>query len=232
MMETIRQLRAVVFDLDGLLFNTEELYQFVGAELLRRRGKTFEEELIQKIMGRPQPVALQMMIDWHGLDTTVEMLAKETEEVFVEILDERLKLMPGAAELLLALEAAAIPKAIATSSGRRFTRNVLGRFHLEPRFEFILTGEDVTHGKPDPEIYRRAAERFQIAADRMMVLEDSENGCRAAVSAGAFAVAVPNGPSSDHDFSGAMLIANSLSDERIYAALGIPMGQSEAARSG
>src|SRR5262245_32076015 len=133
-------IKAVVFDLDGLLFNTEELYQFVGTELMGRRGKPFEDELIHQIMGRPQRVALQMMIDWHGLDTTVDILAHETEELFAEILNARLEFMPGAGELLAALESAGIPKAIATSSGRRFTRNVLGKFHLEPRFAFILTG--------------------------------------------------------------------------------------------
>jgi len=221
MMDTSRQLRAVVFDLDGLLLNTEELYQFVGTELMRRRGKTFEEELIQKITGRPQAVALQMMIDWHGLDTTVDILARETQEAFAEILDQRLQLMPGAAELLVALEAARIPKAIATGSGRRFTRDVLGKFHLEPRFEFILTGEDVTHGKPDPEIYRRAGEKFGLEASQMMALEDSQNGCKAAVVAGAFTVAVPNGVSSQLDFSGAALVVDSLADRRIYEALGL-----------
>ena len=171
--------------------------------------------------GRPQAVALQMMIDWHGLDTTVDILAKETADLFGEILDDRLALMPGAAELLGALEAARVPKAIATGSGRRFTRDVLGKFHLEPRFEFILTGEDVVHGKPDPEIYRRAAERFEIDAGQMMVLEDSQNGCRAAVAAGAFAVAVPSAPSSQYDFSGAALVVDTLADRRIYGALGI-----------
>jgi HAD superfamily hydrolase (TIGR01509 family) len=214
-------IRAVVFDLDGLLFNTEELYQFVGTELMRRRGKPFEDALIHKIMGRPQQVALQMMIDWHGLDTTVDILARETEEVFSGILGERLALMPGAAELLDALENAQIPKAIATSSGRRFVKNVLGHFHLEPRFQFILTGEDVTHGKPDPEIYNRAAQQFGTAPAEMMVLEDSQNGCRAAVAAGAFAVAVPGGHSVQHDFSGAAIVADTLRDPRIYAALGL-----------
>jgi HAD superfamily hydrolase (TIGR01509 family) len=149
------------------------------------------------------------------------MLMKETEDMFVEILDDRLAMMPGAAELLIALDVAQIPKAIATSSGRRFTRNVLGRFHLEPRFEFILTGEDVTHGKPDPEIYRRAAERFGIEARQMVVLEDSQNGCRAAVASGAFAVAVPSGASRPQDFSGAALVADTLKDRRIYEALGL-----------
>jgi HAD superfamily hydrolase (TIGR01509 family) len=220
-MSASEQLRAVVFDLDGLLLNTEELYQFVGTELMRRRGKTFEEELIQKITGRPQAVALQMMIDWHGLDTTVDILAKETGDLFAEILDDRLALMPGAAELLGALESARVPKAIATGSGRRFTRDVLRKFHLEPRFEFILTGEDVVHGKPDPEIYRLAAAKFGLGPGQMMVLEDSQNGCRAAVTTGAFAVAVPSSPSSQHDFSGAALVVDSLADRRIYDALGI-----------
>src|SRR5262245_61192798 len=88
-MPAASRLRAVVCDLDGLLFNTEELYQYVGTELLRRRGKEFEDALIHKIMGRPQQVALQMMIDWHGLDTTVDILAQETQQVFAEILDHR-----------------------------------------------------------------------------------------------------------------------------------------------
>jgi HAD superfamily hydrolase (TIGR01509 family) len=216
-----RKIRAVVFDLDGLLFNTEELYQYVGTQLMERRGKTFEDELIHKIMGRPQRVALQMMIDWHGLDTTVDILAQETEEAFGQILGKRLALMPGAAVLLDALESAQIPKAIATSSGRRFVKNVLGHFHLEPRFEFILTGEDVTHGKPDPEIYTHAAERFGIPPADMMVLEDSQNGCRAAVAAGAFAVAVPGGHSAQHDFAGAALVVSTLEDPQVYAALGL-----------
>jgi len=141
--------------------------------------------------------------------------------LFAEILDDRLALMPGAAELLGALESARVPKAIATGSGRRFTRDVLGKFHLEPRFEFILTGEDVVHGKPDPEIYRLAAAKFGLGPGQMMVLEDSQNGCRAAVTTGAFAVAVPSSPSSQHDFSGAALVVDSLADRRIYDALGI-----------
>ncbi|HEY2826621.1 MAG TPA: HAD family phosphatase [Pirellulales bacterium] len=216
-----KRLKAVVFDLDGLLFNTEELYNFIGAELLRRREKDFPPELLHQIMGRPQPVALQLMIDWHELDTTVKVLAAETEQLFAEILGHRLDFMPGAGALLAAIEAAGIPKAIATSSGRKFTRDILGRFQLEPRFQFILTCENITHGKPDPEIYLRAAEQFGIEPGEMMVLEDSQNGCRAAVAAGAYAIAVPSGPSAQHDFTGAALVANTLDDGRIYEALQI-----------
>lgn len=214
-------LLAVAFDLDGLMFNTEELYQHVGTELLRRRGKEFVPELLHQMMGRPQSIALQMMIDWHSLGDTVEILSVETEEVFVGLLDTRLALMPGLPELLDALEAAGIPKAVVTSSGSKFTRNVLGRFNLEPRFSFIVTCEDVTHGKPDPEIYLKAAARFGIDPSQMLVLEDSANGCRAAVAAGAFAVAVPADHNSGHQYPGASIVADTLRDPRIYAALGL-----------
>lgn len=212
---------AAVFDLDGLLFNTEELYQQVGSELLRRRGHEFGPELLHAMMGRPGRVALQMMIDYHDLGDTVETLAEESAEIFPAILDQRLAYMPGVPELLDALEKAGIPKAVATSSGRRFTCDVLGRFGLEPRFEFLLTAEDVVEGKPHPEIYLKAAARFSVAPPAMLVFEDSQNGCRAAVAAGAIAVAVPGGHSRTHDFSGAALVADTLRDRRVYNLLGL-----------
>jgi len=212
-------LLAVVFDMDGLMLNTEWLYQQVGTELLRRRGKPFEPELLDQMMGRRSPVALQMMIDWHGLADTVETLRGESKQIYSAIIETQLEQMPGLLELLAALETAALPKAIATSSGRQFTETVLSRFDLAPRFAFILTGDDVVEGKPHPEVYLRAAERLAIEPRRMMVLEDSQIGCRAAVAAGAFAVAVPAGHSRSHDFSGTAFVAESLGDSRIYAAL-------------
>jgi len=211
--------QAVVFDLDGLMFNTEDLYQEVGGELLRRRGFEFTVELLDRMMGRPGNKALQIMIDFHGLDATVDQLLAETDEVFPRILDARLAMMPGLAELLAKLEAEEIPKAIATSSRRNFVSNVLSRFQLEPRFQFVLTAEDVVDGKPNPEIYLTAARRLGLGPSEVAVLEDSENGCKAAVAAGTVAVAVPGGHSKRHNFSGATLVAESLADPRLYALL-------------
>ena len=221
---------AVVFDLDGLMFNTEELYQEVGAELLRRRGCDFTQDLLDQMMGRPSQVALQLMIDAHALAATVEELLAETDEIFPEILRERLAPMPGLIELLNFLERHAIPKAIATSSRRAFVERVLGRFAFEPRFAPILTSEDIVHGKPHPEIYLLAAQRLNIRPAEMLVLEDSQNGCRAAVAAGAITVAVPGAHSQRHDFTGAALVADSLADQRIYRLLDIPPAQSTQQR--
>lgn len=215
-------LRAVVFDLDGLMFNTEDLYDMVGEGILSRRGHHYTPELKRRMMGLPGRVSLQIMIDAHGLDATVEQLQDETDEIFAEILPVHLQPMPGLLELLNSLDAASIPKAIATSSRRAYTQTVLAQFDLETRFEFLLTSEDVSEGKPHPEIYQTAASRLGVGNADVMVLEDSENGCKAGVAAGSFTVAVPGVHSEGHDYPGVAFVAESLQDQRIYRSLGLP----------
>ena len=214
-------MHAVVFDMDGLMFNTEDVYTSVGTELLARRGYPFTGELKDAMMGLPPEPSFNVMIRWHGLSETWDILAHESNEIFLGLLGDRLAVMPGLWELLAALERADIPKAIATSSGRRLTEACLAPFYLAPRFRFVLTSEDIVHGKPDPEIYLLAARRFGVEPAEMLVLEDSQNGCRAAAAAGALTVAVPGEHSRRHDFSVANLVIDSLADPRLYAALKI-----------
>jgi HAD superfamily hydrolase (TIGR01509 family) len=211
--------RAVVFDMDGLMFNTEDVYWHVGSEILQRRGRQYTRELCHAMMGCTPRSAFQTMIQWHTLDDSWEQLAIESEEIFVRLLDEYLAPMPGLLDLLAALEAAGIPKAIATSSQPRLVDAVLSRFHMQPRFRFILTADDVVHGKPEPEIYLKAAQRFGLAPSEILVLEDSQNGCRAAAAAGAFTVAVPGEHSHAQDFSVANMVIDSLADPRLYELL-------------
>ena len=173
------------------------------------------------MMGRPADAALRLMIGYHQLDDTVDELAAETDELFAALLDERLEQMPGLAELLDDLERAGLPKAIATSSGAPFAHHVLGKFDLAPRFKFVLTCEDIRQGKPHPEIYLLAASRLGLEPWELVVLEDSQNGCSAALAAGAIVVAVPAGSSRRHRFDGAALVAESLGDPRLLALLGL-----------
>ena len=115
-----------------------------------------------------------------------------------------------------ALEKASIPKGIATSSARRLAEACLAPFDLARRFRFVLTAEDIVQGKPHP---RRSIKPPRGDSGRrrreMLVLEDSQNGCRAAAAAGAFTVAVPGEHSREHDFSVARLVIDGLSDPRI-----------------
>ena len=217
-------MRAVVFDMDGLMFNTEDVYTAVGTELLRRRGHTFTAELKNAMMGlRPQP-ACEAMIRHCGLGDTWQQLAAESNQLFLSLLGDRLTPMPGLLKLLDALERAGIPKAIGTSSSREVVDACLEPFNMQKRFLFILAAEDIACGKPHPEIYLTAALRFGAPPAEMMVLEDSQNGCMAAASAGAFTVAVPGKHSRDHDFSMASLVVDSLADPRLFRVLAAALG--------
>ena len=212
-------MQAVTFDMDGLIFNSEDVYTLAGTELLSRRGCQFTPELKDAMMGLPPQKAIEVLIDRHALTEPWQSIAAESNAIFLGLLDRHLATMPGLMELLDALERAAIPKAIATSSSRRLTDACLGPFQLAGRFSFILTSEDIAHGKPNPEVYLLAAWRFGVPPGEMLVLEDSHNGCRAAAAAGAFTVAVPGDHSRRQDFSIANLIIESLADARLYEAL-------------
>lgn len=223
--------QAVVFDLDGLMFNTEDLYDEVCERLLRRRGRFLAPELKRKMMGLTELSSLQIMIDDHQFTDTAAALLAESDAIFDRLLPGDVAPMPGLMALLDALEAAGLGKAIATSSRRPFVTRVLDHFGLRARFRFLLTAEDVTYAKPHPEIYQTAAARFELAPQQILVLEDSENGCRAATAAGAWTVAVPSHHTWDHEFSGVQLIADSLADPRLYRALGLASVHAEEPRT-
>ena len=208
-------LRAAAFDMDGLMFNTEEVYFHVGTRLMERRGCVYTPELCSAIMGCPPQVSFETMIRWNHLSDTWQELHEESERTFFEILDTYLAPMPGLFVLLDFLEAHDIPRAICTSSSRAVMRGVTSRFDLEKRFNFTITADDITQGKPHPEIYLRAADRFGVKPGEMMVLEDSCNGCRAGANAEAFVVAVPAEHSRHMDFSCASMIAGALDDPKI-----------------
>jgi HAD superfamily hydrolase (TIGR01509 family) len=214
-------IRAVVFDLDGLLVNTEDLYEQAGETILQRRGKTYDAELREQMMGRPASDAIQFMIDCHALPDTIEDLLRECNGVLEGLMATSLTSMPGVARLLDDLAAANLPVAVATSATPEYAEHVLTTLGLKDCFRFVLTCADIHRGKPDPEVYLLAAKRLGITPPEMMVLEDSGNGCRAAVSAGAYTVAVPNRHTIEHKFPVVQLVADSLADPRIRQTLDI-----------
>ena len=214
-------IRAVAFDMDGLMFNSEDVYSTVGTELMRRRGREFCSGLKDAIMGLPPQGSFEGMIRWHSLDDNWEDLAAESNKLYVEYLDDYLAPLPGLLQLLDALEAAGIPKAVTTSAPYGLADTTLSRFDMAARFNFILTAESITKGKPDPEIYLLAAKRFGLPPAEMMVLEDSINGCRAGMDAGAYVVAVPNQHTAHLDFSFANETVEDLTSPKIYTALGL-----------
>ncbi len=206
---------AVAFDMDGLIFNTEDLYDQVGEILLSRRGLNFTRELKMEMMGLPAPKAYEIMRKRCEITDSVADLQSETDAIFDELLPEQLRTMPGLETLLEKLESKRIPKIVATSSHRKFAERNLAQFELTHRFEFILTAEDVTQGKPHPEVYLTASQKLAVAPLNLLVLEDSKTGSTAAAASGAYTIAVPTAHSIGLDFSHTAHVASRLDDEFI-----------------
>jgi HAD superfamily hydrolase (TIGR01509 family) len=212
-------IQAVVFDLDGLMFNTEDVFDLSGHELLQRRGLEMTDEIRDAMLGRRPPEAFANLVRLTGLQEEIDDLMVESREIFYGLLDDHLRPMSGLFELLDHLEQLSLPKGVATSSPRIYMQDMLNRFLLLDRFHATLTSEDVTRGKPEPEIYLKAADQLGIEPGRMLVLEDSEAGTRAAAAAGAVAISVPHRHTARHDFSSATHIVESLADPLIYRLL-------------
>jgi len=220
------RVEAVVFDLDGLMVDSERVFYRVGEELMRRRRRQFSEEHMRIMLGRPPRVAYANLIKAAGLQESVDELAEEGRELFFQLMATELRPMPGLERLLAELGRLRLPLAVATSSGRLYTERVLAQFELRDRFEFVLTCDDVSAGKPDPEVYLKAAGRFGLDPQRLLVLEDSPVGLAAAKAAGALCIVVPSEYTPEADWSAADLVARRLDDPELIAFI------AERARSG
>lgn len=212
-------IRAVVFDLDGLMFDTEALFAKVAGDLLAARGKEFTPEIMRAMIGRRAAEAGPAFKALAGLDEPVEVLMAEVRARFNDELDAAVHPTPGLFVLLDHLHRLGLPMAVATSSRRAYAERLLRGHGLLDRFAFVLAGEDVGRGKPDPEIYRRAIDRFGVAAPSVLVLEDSAAGLAAARGAGAFAVGIPHEHSPADGLGAADLLVPRLDDPALLARL-------------
>ena len=213
------KLKAVAFDMDGLMFNTEDVYWKAATELLGRRGIVYTQELDNAIMGRPPKTCFEFFKEKFGFPETWKELQTECEDLFLLLLNDGYATMPGLHELLEYLEQKNIPKCICTSSAPRIVSEVLRRKDMTVgpagRFLFVLTAEDVANGKPDPEIYLKAAAKLDVQPSGMLVLEDSPAGCEAAGRAGAFGIAVRAHHNAHCEFPGAKKVVTILNDAQI-----------------
>ena len=150
------EIKAICFDMDGLLFNTEELYDELSLEMLRRRGKEYDPNLVRRIMGlQPEP-ALRMFIDHYELPDSIDDLKAEGDEFFEAVLPDRLALLPGAMELLEFLsDESPRPLALTTSSGRTSVERIMSICDIQHFFEFWLTAKTSTKANLTPKSTKR-----------------------------------------------------------------------------
>ena len=186
---------AVLWDMDGLLVDTEDLWTEAEHELAARLGGRFTPVMKAAIVGTRLDVAVPLLLHHLGLPATpaaVEDSARDLLARMVAQFERPLALRPGAAELLKAVDDAGVPQALVSSSYRVLVDAVLA--HGVGPFTTTLAGDEVLRGKPDPEPYLTAAARLGVDPVRCVVLEDSPAGVSSGEAAGCAVVAVPSVP--------------------------------------
>jgi HAD superfamily hydrolase (TIGR01509 family) len=182
---------AVVFDLDGVLVDSEQLWDSARRELVAERGGMWRDDATRAMMGMSAPEWSRYVREQLGVDMEPGAISDAVVERLARLYRERLPLLPRAREAVVAASKR-WPLGLASSSNREIIDLVLERAELTPCFTATVSSEEVARGKPAPDVYLEAARRLGVAPTSCAAVEDSTNGLRSAAGAEMAVVAVPN----------------------------------------
>jgi HAD superfamily hydrolase (TIGR01509 family) len=221
-MSEARPIEAVVFDMDGVLVDSEPIWRAVEREVFAGVGIEVADVDLLETMG----VRVADVVErWHRRHPWDEPSRQDVAESIVErvagAIEREGALNEGAARAIDYVEGLGLRLALASSSPMRLIRAVLSVGGLADRFEVVLSAEDEEHGKPDPAVYLSAARALGVASERCVAVEDSINGVLSAKAAGMVCVAIPASGVTE-GFEGADLVLTSIEefDERVWASTG------------
>ncbi len=184
-------IEAVIFDLDGLILQTEEIWDDVRERFVRERGGRYDERAQRAMMGMSSLEWSRYIHEELGVPDAPEEISAEVVRRMEARYRERLPLIPGAVEAVRRL-AARWPLALASSSNRELIDAALALSGLDREIRVAVSSEEVPRGKPSPDVYLEAARRLGVEATRCAAVEDSHGGIRSAKAAGMRVVAIPN----------------------------------------
>ena len=178
----LQSFRAVIFDLDGVLADSEPWWNQIDAKLLAEYGVTYRGEYHRNVLGVSYRLAVEFFKKAFGLSVPTEEMMRRRAEIAIDFFANRVGLFPSAKEVLQELRQMNLRLAVATSSVSASARPFLDRHQLTAFFDVIVTGDEIEHGKPHPDIYLRAAAKLNVAADACLVIEDALAGIAAALA--------------------------------------------------
>jgi HAD superfamily hydrolase (TIGR01509 family) len=186
--------RAIIFDLDGVLADSEPWWNQIDAQMLAEHGVNYRGEYHRDVLGVSYPLAVDFYKKKFGISAPTKEMMKRRGEIAAEFFADRVGLFPHAKELLNELRRINPPVrlGLATSSVSASARPFLDRHQLTQFFDVIITGDEIERGKPAPDIYFRTAEKLAIAASECLVIEDSLSGIAAAKAAHMRVAAIPD----------------------------------------
>lgn len=182
---------AVVFDMDGVLLDSEQLWNQSKEEVVRESGGHWRKDAPRAMMGMSSREWSEYLRDELGVDLGIDEINRAVVQRMERHYREHLPLLPGAVDVVRRLHRA-WPLALASSANREVIDLALDVAGLAGEFETIVSSEEVEHGKPAPDVYLEAARRLGADAERCVAIEDSSNGLRSAAAAGMAVIAIPN----------------------------------------
>lgn len=185
-------IRALIFDMDGLLVDSEPLAERALEEFLRLHQHALRPELMTRTLGRRLPEAMALIAELYQITVPIEELTRTYDELRLAALRGNLRPMPGAAAVLTFARRADLKVALATSSLRSHADLSLAETKLAGLFDAEVTGDEVDRGKPEPDIFLLAASRLGVSPAECVVLEDAPAGLEAADAAGMRRLWIPN----------------------------------------
>lgn len=205
------RIRAVIFDMDGLLVDTEPLHHQSWKSLFKDEFHRPLPPVYINFLGRKEEEVMTQLVHSINVQANIKELVKIKHQIYHELIKRGVTFMPGARKLINDLKGRYV-LALSTSSTKECANIILKKLQIEDTFNVVVTGDDVTEGKPNPEIYHLIRSILEIASSECLVLEDTENGVNSAKNAGMWCIAVPNQYTKHGDFSRANLIMESLAD--------------------
>lgn len=213
-------MKAFIFDMDGVLIDSEPLHTRTKLSALRHYGVSFAAERLSSYVGRSTRELFCEAVTEQGLSgIDIGEMVDYKHKLYLDILrdDHDLQPIEGSKELIESLRAAALPLALASSAGRKVIESVLERFFLTDYFSAVLSGAELPRSKPDPAVYLLAAQRLKVLPEDCVVLEDSASGVAAAKSAGMYCIAYHNPHSGKQDLGKADRIVEHIAEIDIEA---------------
>jgi HAD superfamily hydrolase (TIGR01509 family) len=184
---------AVIFDMDGLMLDTETLAREAWFNTMRTFGIALTDEIYLQVLGTTGARTRQIFQEAYGAGIPIDAMYDHKQKYIDDAIAQgRIAAKPGLVALLNHLDANGIPKAVGSSTVRALVMKKLKAAGVRDRFEVIVGGDEVQHGKPAPDIFLKCAELLNVPPANCLVLEDSDNGIRAAHSAGMQCIMVPD----------------------------------------
>ena len=222
-----KKLQAFIFDMDGVIIDSEPIHSRGKMETFRHFGIDFDESRLSSYMGGTSGLIFKDVVAESGrTDITPEMLTAYKHKHYLEVLQSGgIDPVEGTRELIRALHEAGVPLGLATSSHPPVMNAILDNFEIRKYFTSVISGGELPESKPNPAIYLISAERLGAKPENCCVLEDTTNGILAAKRAGMYCIAFHNPHSGEQDLSLADRVVEKIAEIEVEELLSLPLGE-------